>query len=374
MMFYFIYVTYFTTFAGYKQLLYNYETTKIKFMKNSIAFLVMFLILLASSCDKTESLETSSKVTEENYALAETQVIFTEYVNRIAESTGTNGVGVFKHNKKPVDPKDRTVMRINFDTQYSFAVIDLTEDAVLIMPKTNGRYQSAWFITEEHYNPMAITEPGEYTITKEMTGSKYIMIAIRTQVNMQDAADLVAVSDLQDQIKLTQKDRGSYSVTNHWNMNEILAMRKKYQDLAFQNKITSEMMFGKKGEVSLLNHNCGAASGWGGMTKEQAVYLNYKPINSDLAKLTLKDVPIKAFWSITIYDEDGYPQGDIYNINSAFAKSNVDGSVVIHFGGDKSADNYMDIFEQWTFVLRLYMPTEAYFNNTWKKPDLEVVN
>jgi hypothetical protein len=343
-------------------------------MKKSSFLLLMFAIMLTSSCSKTETLDTNTEVTDENYALAETQVIFTEYVNRIAEGTGTNGVGVFKHNKQPVDPKDRTVMRINFDTQYSFAVLDLTEDVVLTMPETNGRYQSAWFITEEHYNPMAITQPGLYTITKEMTGSKYTMIAIRTQVNMQDAADLKIVSNLQDQIKLTQKDRGSYTVFNNWDMNEILTMRKKYQELAFQNKITSEMMFGKKGEVPLLNHNCGAASGWGGMTKEQAVYLNYKPTNSNPATLTLKDVPIKAFWSITIYDEDGYPQGDIYNINSAFAKANNDGLVVIHFGGDNSADNYMDIFDEWTFVLRLYMPTEAYFNGSWIRPELIPLN
>ena len=217
---------------------------------------------------------------------------------------------------------------------------------------------------------MAINKPGEYTINQESTGSKYVMIVIRTQVNMKDPADLAIVSKLQDGLKLTQKDRGSYAASNQWDMQETLAMRKKYQEVAEEKGITSEMMFGKKEDLSLENHNCGTAYGWGGFTEDQAVYPGYLPKTADPATLTLKDVPVHAFWSVTVYDQDGFPQGDIYNINSAFAKANDDGSVVIHFGGDKNADNYMDIFEGWNFTLRLYQPTEEYFNGTWTKPEL----
>src|SRR5690554_3703831 len=226
--------------------------------------LLGYTLLLLSSCSKdTES--SISTVTDENYALAETQVIFTDYVSRIAAKTNTNGMGVFMHAKEPLDPADRTIMRINFDTQYSYVMLDLSEDAVLSMPETNGRYQSAWFITEEHYNPMAINEPGEYTITQEQTGSKYVMIVIRTQVNMKDPVDLAIASGLQDELKLTQSNTGSYIASHEWDMDEILAMRKKYQELTVAKGITSEMMFGKKGEVSLENHNCGTAVGWGGL-------------------------------------------------------------------------------------------------------------
>ena len=302
--------------------------------------------------------------------MAESQIIFTNYVKRIAEATKTNGVGVFKHTKKPLDPKDRTVMRINFDTQYSFAVLDLTDDATLIMPETNGRYQSAWLITEEHYNPMAFNKPGKHKITQKNTGSKYVMVVIRTQVNMQDSSDMAIVSNLQDQLKLEQENTGSYVPSNVWSMDSILAMRKHYQEVTVEKEITSDVMFGKKGEVSSENHNCGTAYGWGGLTPHQAVYPAYMPENTDPCTLTLKDVPVKAFWSITIYDVDGYPQGEVYNINSSFAKTNQDGSVTIHFGGDNNADNLMDTFEGWNFVLRMYLPTKDYFDGEWVKPEL----
>lgn len=133
-------------------------------------------------------------LTPENFALAESQMIFEKYVKDIAAATKTDGVGVFMHNRKAADPKDKTVVRINFDTQYSVAILDLDNQATLTMPETNGRYQSAWFITEAHYNPLAINKPGTYTITQEEMGSRYVMLVIRTQVNMTDPEDLAKVS------------------------------------------------------------------------------------------------------------------------------------------------------------------------------------
>jgi hypothetical protein len=44
-------------------------------------------------------------LTDENFALAESQIIFQSYVSKIATATNTNGVGVFMHNRKAADPK-----------------------------------------------------------------------------------------------------------------------------------------------------------------------------------------------------------------------------------------------------------------------------
>ena len=340
-------------------------------MKKFINIIMMAVVCALGAC--TPEPDEYTEVTAENYALAESQIIFQDYVKRAAAVTGTNGMGVFFHSRTAPDPADRTIMRINFDTRYSFAVIDLSHDATLTMPETGGRYQSAWFVTEEHYNPMAITAPGTYTLTQEAMGSRYVLLVIRTQVNMKDDADMKTVDALQDALVLSQSDRGEYIVTNNWDVNEVLAMRAYYQALAVEKHISTSEMFGKKGEVSLENHNCGAACGWGGFTPDQAVYLDYRPANANPCTLVMKDVPVadNAFWSVTIYDAEGYPQGDPFNVNSAFAKYEEDGTVVLHMGGDSTADNYLDIFEGWTFILRLYLPQEAYFNGTWTQPELQ---
>jgi hypothetical protein len=248
-------------------------------------------------------------VTDENYGLAESEIIFADYVGKIAAVTGTNGMGEWLHLRKGADAKDRAIMRINFDTIYSTVILDLTEPATLTMPETDGRYQSAWIITDEHYNPMAFVKPGSYELTQENVGRRYAMIGMRTQVNVMDPKE----------------------------------------------------------------HNAGTAMGWGGLTAERAVYPSIYPESVEPQRLTLKDVPAGAFWSITVYDAEGYPQADVYNINSAFAVPNEDGIYTIHFGGDKDAVNYMDIFEDWNLALRIYEPTEAYFTGEWVMPELELV-
>jgi hypothetical protein len=313
-------------------------------------------------------------VTDENYGLAESEIIISDYVARIAAVTGTNGMGEWLHLRKGADPKDRAIMRINFDTVYSSVILDLTEPAILTMPETDGRYQSAWIITDEHYNPMAFVEPGTYTLTQENVGRRYAVIAMRTQVNVMDPDDLGVVHAIQDQLKIEQKETGSFTPSGNWDMEEVLAMRAKYQKIAQDEGITSEAMFGKKGEVPLKEHNAGTAMGWGGLTPERAVYPGIFPDSTEPQTLTLKDVPAGAFWSVTVYDAEGYPQGDSYNINSAFAVANEDGSYTIRFGGDEDAVNYVDVFEGWNITLRIYEPTEAYFNGEWVMPELELVD
>lgn len=337
-------------------------------------FILAMVLMVMASCNKDDEpiQPLQGVVTDENYAVAETQVIFTDYRDRIAKVTNTGGTGVFMHNTDAANPNDKTVVRINFDTRYSMCLLDLKEDAILTMPQTNGRYQSAWFVTEEHYNPMAFTSPGTYTITQEEVGCRYVLIIVRTQVNMTDEKDMEIVTQLQKELKIEQKDRGSYQASHEWNMDEILLMRKKYQNIANEKNLTADRMFGKKGTLTQEEHNCGVAYGWGGFTPDQAVYLSYIPQNNEPCTITMKDVPVanNAFWSVTIYDSDGYPQGNPYNINSSFATYNEDGSATIHFGGDPNAPNYLEIFPGWTFLMRLYLPQEAYFNKTWKQPEL----
>jgi len=343
-------------------------------MKKLLASLLAILaitVFLGSSA-ATAAQEKTTPVTDENYSLAETDGVIEGYVKKIAKATNTNGVGVLMHYRKGADPKDRTIMRINFDTIYSWAIVDLTEPATLTMPETNGRYQSAWFVSEDGYYPGAFTTPGEHKITKEWVGgARYAVIVMRTQVDTKDPADLAKAHALQDKLKLTQKDKGTFVPQHQWNEKEVLAMRAKYMKIG--NGMSTSDMFGKKGEISLKNRNAGNAFGWGGFTPDQAVYPQYFPKTTAPQTLTLKDVPVKAFWSITVYDKDGFPQTDTYNINSAFAVADADGSVTIHFGGDKSAKNYMETFDGWNFTLRMYQPTEAYFNETWKKPELKLV-
>ena len=100
-----------------------------------------------------------TSVDEQNYSRAESQVIFADYVRKIAAATCSGGMGQLMHLRNTPDPADRTILRINFDTIYSFLILDLTTPAIITLPETDGRYQSAEVLDEEHYIPLYFSSP-----------------------------------------------------------------------------------------------------------------------------------------------------------------------------------------------------------------------
>jgi hypothetical protein len=119
----------------------------------------------------------------------------------------------------------------------------------------------------------------------------------------------------------------------------------------------------------------GTAVGWGGLPREDALYTVVYPPKNDgktAYTLTLKDVPVDAFWSVTLYDADGWMPINEYNayaFNSVTSKRNDDGSVTIHFGGDSKQPNYFPLVKDWNYQLRQYRPRKEILQGKWKAPE-----
>lgn len=317
----------------------------------------------------------ATTVTKENYALAETDIVMSEYVKKIGQKNCSTGIGEFLHIRDAMDISDRTIIRPNFDTLYSAAVLDLSTPAVIVMPETN-RLQILAAVNDVHWNVLLTDKPGRYELTEESAGSRYVYLIVRTQVNMRDQVDLKKVAALQDQIKIEQDDKGAYVQTNLWDPDQIRVLRDEYNERWIAEGIKSEMAFGGKGEISPEMRNFGVAYGWGGLPKKGAVYPTLKvPSSGKAFTLTLKDVPMgdNAFWSVTIYDQDGFSRGENYNINSSFAKANSDGEYVLNFGTTPGEENYLETFDDWNATLRIYSPTAEYFNRSWAVPSLDLI-
>ncbi|MGB8075514.1 MAG: DUF1214 domain-containing protein, partial [Pseudolabrys sp.] len=95
-------------------------------------------------------------------------------------------------------------------------------------------------------------------------------------------------------------------------------------------------------------------------------------------KLTVRDVPIDGFWSVSRYNAQGYYEKnalDAYTINNITGKKNADGSVVIQFGGcDGKIPNCLPIEEGWNYMVRLYRPHEEILRGKWKFPEAQPVS
>ena len=156
----------------------------------------------------------------------------------------------------------------------------------------------------------------------------------------------------------------------------IAEARKAVNDLAAAVGLESSTSFGRRGEIDPLGHLLGIA-GWAGQPATMAEgIVDAVDMNDGKTPhvVTVRDVPVDAFWSITVYDADGFLAPNDLNRNSynnTSATPNDDGSYTIHFGGDPEAKNYLPITEGWSYTIRLYKPRKEILNGSWIFPAIK---
>jgi hypothetical protein len=107
------------------------------------------------------------------------------------------GLNTWIHNRAPTPIDQQNVIRMNRDTLYSGAVLDLSKPATVIMPEAGGRYQSLQVINQDHYS-FAKIKPGRYELTQNEVGTRYAYLIVRTFCDADDPDDLKATNALQD--------------------------------------------------------------------------------------------------------------------------------------------------------------------------------
>ena len=69
-------------------------------------------------------------------------------------------------------------------------------------------------------------------------------------------------------------------------------------------------------------------------------------------------MPVDAFWSIAIYNRDGYFEPnpyDSYGLNSVTASPDENGKVILNLSPERGdLANHVYIMDGWNYVLRLY--------------------
>jgi hypothetical protein len=305
------------------------------------------------------------RVTPDNYVRAESDFQLKEYVEKY------DCFGKFVHTREPYDVNNQVTVRGNRDTLYSFGVFDLTAPLTVTVPDPKGRYQSLMVVSQDH-SITAHYGPTSVTLTEESVGTRYAILTVRTFMDPNGRADLAAAHRLQDRVRVRQADEGRFEVPA-WRKAEVEATRRAVMSVASTVSDTSKM-FGKKEDLDTVYWMLGAALGWGGLPAEAASYVNVLPEENDGKTpytLTVKDVPVDAFWSVTLYDGEGWMpvnEYDAYSFNNVTAEKNEDGSITIHFGGDPKQPNFLPIAPGWNYIVRLYQPRREILDGTWTLP------
>lgn len=330
------------------------------------ALAVMILVVLVSALmARPVPARAAVAVTLDNYVRAQTDLHFRRYAE-------DGYFGTLRHEREP-QPVEGRMVRPNRDVLYSIGLFDLAHPVRFVTPERATRMQSMQVINQDHYTPIMSYGGIEQELTQEDVGSRYALVVFRTQVDADDPEDIDDANAMQDEIKWHQEASGSLELPD-WDAQQMTALREAILDLSPWIS-GSHDMFGAKDEVDPVRHLWGTAAAWLGQPESAAFFMTFTPLHneSDRAQvLTVPfDVPITAFWSVTVYDKEGRLLSDAegaWSLQSSNAHANEDGSVTLLFGGSVEAHNYLAIEPGWSYTFRFYRPAGALLDGDWVPP------
>ncbi len=261
---------------------------------------------------------------------------------------------------------------MNRDTLYSSAIVDISAGAVVTVPDTGARYVSVMVVNRDHYINEVFHEPGDYELTIDRFDTDYVAVVARILVDPASDADLAAVVALQDQLAIDAASARPF-VMPDYDATSFDTARNAVLELARLGwGGPHRPAFGRREAVDPIRHLLLTAAGWGGLPDEEASYAGVEPKQPvGEYELTVGDVPVDGFWSISVYNRAGYFEKNergVYSVNSVTAAKNDDGSVTVRFGGPPDAPNSIPITEGWNYVVRLYRPRPEILDGSWTFP------
>jgi hypothetical protein len=313
-------------------------------------------------------------VTADNYNRAQTDVYFGQTVK-------AGALGKFRYGRELAPIGNRGIVRPNRDTLYSFGVFDFDGGPVTVtLPDAGKRFIVMQVVNEDQYTPAVFYGAGSHTLTKEGIGTRYGSVVVRMLVDPANPQDVQQVHALQDALSVSQQSTGTFEIPN-WDETSLKKVHAALLQLGETISDTRRMFGAKEDQVDPVRHLIGTALVWGGLPEKDALYLNITPDNNDgvgIYKLNVEDVPVDGFWSITVYNANGYLEPNQYNaysVNNITAKKSPDDSVAVQFGGcDGKISNCLPTVPGWNYMVRLFRPRAEVLNGKWKFPKARLVN
>jgi hypothetical protein len=306
-------------------------------------------------------------VTLDNFARAETDRTF-------AGLAADGGVNRWKHNRAPTPIDHQPVIRMNRDTLYSFAIVDISRGATVTIPDAGDRYLSVMVVNQDHYINAVFHGAGTHELTVDQFDTPYVLLGARTLVDASDPTDLEAVAAIQDGLTIDAASARPYEAAD-FDAASLDAVRAELLERA-KGGLATVRMFGRREDVDPEQHLIGTAAGWGGLPETEATYVG-SPTGYPVGEYrqTVRDVPVDAFWSISVYNAGGFFEPNdrnAYNVNSVSGQKEADGSMVVHFGGcDDDRSNCLPITDGWNYLVRLYQPRPEVLDGSYQFPTPE---
>ena len=286
-------------------------------------------------------------------------------------------VNDWTHIRTPTPLDQQSVIRMNRDTLYSVAVIDAAAGVSVTLPDAGGRYLTVMVMDEDGHVARVLHDPGVQQLAVDEVGGGFAVLIARILVDSTVPEDVAEVNRLQDLLTIDaasartwpmgQYDDASYQATKQ----PLLAL-----GLGLHN---SRRTFGTRESVDPVRFLVGTAGGFGGLPEEEAYYAiraTHLPVGR--YELRVAGVPVDGFWSVSVYNRDGYFDAnpyDSYSVNNVTAVADDDGAVTVHFGPEPDGSpNYLYVKDGWNYVARMHRPRASILDGTWRFPEPEALH
>ena len=195
-------------------------------------------------------------VTVENFVRAESDRMLASF------QANAGGMNRFHHNRTPTPIDHQPVIRMNRDTLYSAAVVDISEGARLTLPDSGERYLSVMVVDQDHFINRIIHEPGDHDLTIDEFGTPWVAVAARSSSirrTRRCGGGQRAPGPARGRGQVGTAVRGA-----RYDTASLDATRAALLELA-QRLGNFDHAFGARAEVDPIRHLLATAAGWGGL-------------------------------------------------------------------------------------------------------------
>lgn len=318
--------------------------------RNSVLITTLVACL---SCSGPAFSANTMKVTDENYAHAETARNFRNW-----SKLGAN-TQIAHMRQLPPRGKDAPTVQMNDDTLYSVVIAETIDGHIQFSVPKVDVYMAVQVVTEGGHGQHYVVDSGDYDVPVE---TRFALLIYRSGTEK----GLDAARSAQDKIKSDMFHFGTYEIQNY-DYGEVEQWTARFTAETQGKPFEYTFPRTSKDITDLHQWNLENANGWGGSSPEVNVankYTNSTVLSSDKCMTTTFDDPeSKFFTSITAYDKARYLIEGVKNVNSHSWMKNRNGTITVSFNcGDEAPNNIDTKGQEFSFTMRYYGVSQKVFD------------
>lgn len=261
------------------------------------------------------------------------------------------------------------MIRSNFDQIYSYGVFDVSGGLTVTVP--DYEYLQLVHIFDENHVTLDVVYQGHTAdvAPADLSHGSHVYLFMRTQPPAYDEAGMAVMRARQDAVVVEASSAKPYVPDVKYDLDSFNQLRAELIHRAVVDGVEPHIGFIERLEdIEAPHYQMANTAGWGGLPVRHAHYIPITPrdervLAGEPSSMTFRPPELRygegGYWSITLYNHDGWVATERFNTNSHRATPNANGTYTLTFNGDDAAANPLDVTENWNGLFRCYLPTSV---------------